>query len=326
MNCKRIFVLTALALHATLLCHLAAATNAAAPDAAVTEARLLLDVYYGNRHTLQKAGEILAQALTKNPRNAEAYVQAARLTVMGGHIVNLEFRANTIETYHALLDQALTIDPNNQKAHILKAEAYDVQGDYNREKASLDQARTYGESDPWLWMGYGRYYAATGDNRSAYQFYTKVEALGPGESATQRKAYVSALAELANYTPRGTEPTARLRAMAGKAWKERHPADAWTLGSFAESFMCQNMFEDASIYAREAVRTMNYGAGRLTLAASLYAQAAQLRVDNKPRADSDKLITEAAALGFKRAAVLTKLQSCGADLQQLQSTLLEIVR
>jgi len=320
VNCKRIFVLTALALHATLLCHLAAATNAAAPDAAVTEARLLLDVYYGNRHTLQKAGEILAQALTKNPRNAEAYVQAARLTVMGGHIVNLEFRANTIETYHALLDQALT------KAHILKAEAYDVQGDYNREKASLDQARTYGESDPWLWMGYGRYYAATGDNRSAYQFYTKVEALGPGESATQRKAYVSALAELANYTPRGTEPTARLRAMAGKAWKERHPADAWTLGSFAESFMCQNMFEDASIYAREAVRTMNYGAGRLTLAASLYAQAAQLRVDNKPRADSDKLITEAAALGFKRAAVLTKLQSCGADLQQLQSTLLEIVR
>jgi len=324
MSNRRFFALVALVLHAVFTSPLAAAADVVGSNAAVAEAKQWLDTYYGNTENLQKASDLLNNALESHPRNAHAYVQAARLTVMGGYIVRSEFKSGTAEAYHALLDQALTIDPDNQKAHILKAEAYDIQRDYPREKASLDKAQGYGESDPWLWMGYGRYYGKIGDPTLAYHYYTKVEALGPGKSAEHKKAYVSSLTQLARYTPVNAEP-GRLKTLAGKAWRERHPADAWTLGSFAELFVSENMFEDATTYAREALRTMNYGAGRLILASSLYAHAAQLIVDNKARADSDKLIVEARTLGFDRAVILARLQRSGATLEKLMPTLMKIV-
>ncbi len=323
MNHRRFLALVTFALHAIFVSPPATAIDVVGSNATVAEAKQLLDTYYGNTENLQKASELLNRALEVNPRNAHAYVQAARLTVMGGYIARSEFKSGTAEAYHALLDQALAIDADNQKAHILKAEAYDIQRDYPREKMSLDKAQGYGD-DPWLWMGYGRYYGKIGDPTLAYHYYTKVEALGPGKSAEHRRAYISSLTQLARYTPVNAEP-GRLKSLASKAWRERHPADAWTLGSFAEFFVSENMFEDASTYAREALRTMNYGAGRLILASSLYAHAAQLIVDNKARADSEKLIAEARTLGFHRAAIMARLQRSKADLEKLMPTLMAIV-
>lgn len=325
MHNWRFFQRAALVMYTAFPCGLAVAADSDSSTALVAEARELLDTYYGSRENLRRAGVLLNKAMARNEKDADAYVQAARLAVLGGHIVRYEFVNNTIETYHAFLDRALAIDPENQKAYILKAEAYDIQRDYRSEKKALDQARELGESDPWLWMGYGRYYGQMGDSAARRQFFSKVQALGPGKTNSQRKAYVSALNELALIKPAPGEPS-RLKELASEAWRERYPTDAWTLGNFADIFAFHAMFDDAIIYAREALRTMNYGAGRLTLAVSLYGKAAQLIVENQRPHDADPLISEARTLGFDQADILGRLHRSSAEVKRLMPTIRTIVR
>jgi tetratricopeptide (TPR) repeat protein len=289
----------------------------------VTEAKQLLDRYYGSRENLQLAATLLEAAIATDDSNANAYVQAARLTIMGGHIFRDQFQPNSVEAYHALLDKALSIDPSNQKAHILKAEAHDIQKNYPQEKASLERARELGSTDPWLYVGYGRYYGNMRNGTLAYAFYSKVEALGPGDSAEQRRAYISALLGLSRYKPRG-QPS-RLKELASRASRERDPADAWILGDFAELFVFYGMFDDAIEYAREALRTMNYGAARLVLAESLYGKAAQLIAQDKS-ADANDLIVEARHLGFDSADVLARLETSNEEVKSLMPILSKIVK
>lgn len=308
MNTKRLFPLAMLVLLAALICHVRA-VHATPQDtsADLAEAKHLLDTYYGRRDNLRRAGQLLDKVLAADRRNAAAYVQAARLTVMGGHIVREEYKSNTIETYHALLDKALAIDPNNQKAHILKAEAYDKQGDFAREKSSLDRARTYGESDPWLWNGYGRYYRKIGDRETSRTYFAKVETLGPGTLPEHRKAYTSALQDLARFKDAGQDPE-RLKSLAAAARRERHPDDAWVLGDFADLFVYYCMFDEAIDYARESLRVMDFGVGRVSLATALYGKAAGIIVAKGPREEADRLIAEARSLGVGKEAVLRTLE------------------
>jgi len=324
MNYKRFIVAAALILHAALMCHSAVAANSEGQKT-VAEAKFLLDTYYGNGGNLQRASVLLNKALARSERDAEAYIQAARLTVMGGHIDREDDRTNTADAYHALLDKALAIDPRNQKAHILKAEAYDLQKDYRREVAELDKAKAYGESDPWLWMGYARFSERFDDHMSAYHFYSKVEALGPGTSLEHRRAYVYALDHLADFGPAPGEPF-RLKELANTARRERHPTDAWTLGNFAEKFVYHGMFDDAIVFSREALQTMNYGAARLTLAAALYGKAALLIVEGKQRGDADRLISEAQKLGLNRSDILARLEDSGPQADRLMPTFRQIVK
>ena len=291
---------------------------------AVLEAKQLLDTYYGNRANLQKAAALLERALSGDSKDANAYVQAARLTVMGGYVGGERFRDGMIENYHAFIDKALATDPKNQKAYILKAEAYDIQRDFLQEKLALDKAKALGSSDPWLWMGYARYYSKVNDPTTAFHFYTEVEALGPGTSAESRRAYVSALVKLARFKPPAGQPS-RLKSLAATAWRERFPTDAWTLGNFADEFVFHGLFDDAIRFSREALRTMDYGAGRLTLAVSLYGRAAQL-VSMKRASDARRLQEEAARLGFDRAAILNRLEGSSDEVQRLMPILRESIQ
>lgn len=304
---------------------LAFPTHAQETDPRVDQARQLLDIYYGESDILERSGRLIGAALQSNGNNAEALIQAARLTVKGGYISDARIVEGTLELCHGFLDRAITIEPNLAQAYQLKAELYDLQDNYPRERAALEKAKELNDSDPWLWLGYGRYYRNIDQLWSARLFYERVKTKGPGKSIPERKAYVTALEQIATILPLDA-PVEEIRALALAANAERYPTNAWVLGNFAGSFFVRGYFDDAIDYARQALKVSNYGNARLALATGLYSKAAWLMVNGQSEAQVKPLVEEARKLGFGREAILNRATRGGSKLEPLIPTLTKIVR
>lgn len=295
-----------------------AGTSRAEPatsTALALEAKAALDAYYGNPAQLERAAQLLTRAVTANKADALVWVQAARLTVKGGHVVRTEFRPGSLEAYGELLDRALSIDPNNAKAHILKAEYFDLKGDLAAERAALDKARQTGTDDPWLLVGYGRLHRNIGDLDRAIGYHSEARARGPGSTLEQRNAYVGALNGLANCAAAKGDENA-LRELTEATRRGRDPRDAWALGNHADFLVRACMFDEAITVAREALRTMDYGAGRLTLAAAQFGKAAQLTIAGN-RAAAAPLLTEARSHGYSGSSVLSQFRLANKKCKQV---------
>lgn len=323
-------ILWKLVLLPLLCCVSAAGWAASQPESkTVAQARELVDTYYGNQANLIGAARLLELAHQADPRDAHVFVQAARITVMGGYLSFGNYESGTFERYGALLDKAIALDGTNAKAHILKAQVFANQKRYREQLQELDKAKALETTDPWLLIGYASYYKNIGSGPDAYDFYSQVERRGPGATASERKAYVSALAALSGMLEPAEKREDKLRKYAALALKERYPTDAWTPHGYAEDFLDYHLFDDAIVYAREALKTMDYGAGRRTLAGALYAKAAQLVLDGRPLKESKPYIDEAETFGFSKAAVIEYLvqrRGIGGSLDVLTSTLDKIIR
>lgn len=280
------------------------------------DAAQLLDTHFGDDTKLDSADRLLQRAIALEPSNAFACLQLARL--------GLARHGRDTARWRHWLDRALMLDPRDARAHLLAAELHALNGDPAARRAALDQARDLaGARDPWLSIGYARYHGDQGDWTLARQLYLRVEAGGPGLNSSDRQAYVTALTRLAHFTAISRDPE-RLRALAAQAARERHPDDAWVLGSFAARFVAVGMFEDAAAQARAALRVMNHMAARLTLAAALYGQAAAL-IRAERKADATPLIGEARALGLDGRRVLERLAQGSEPVQALMPVLLAII-
>jgi hypothetical protein len=62
---------------------------------------------------LDEAANLISSILADSPNSAQAYLQAARITVNGGRIVQNIFEPGTLNLYDKLIDRALGIEPNN---------------------------------------------------------------------------------------------------------------------------------------------------------------------------------------------------------------------
>jgi tetratricopeptide (TPR) repeat protein len=278
-----------------------------AESARVAEARELLDTYYGNQANLIRSAQLLERAFEANPMDANVFVQAARITVMGGHLKFDEYQNGTFERSSALLDKAISLDPRNVQAHILKASAFRRQGAYQNQLVELDRAKDLGTNDPWLQVGYGSYYRLTNSLGRSYEAYSDVARRGPGSTASERRAYIAAIDVLRTFNVGGVQAKDKIREYAAIALKERYPTDAWTPLGYAEHFIDYHLFGDAIFYAREALKTMDFGAGRLTLAAALYARAAQLTSMGGSPKEIETLLSEARKFEFSKATILEYL-------------------
>lgn len=288
------------------------------------KAKEALDAHYGNQKQLNAAAALLTRALAEDEPKAMVYVQAARLTIKGGHVVATRFRPGTVDAYGELLDRALSLDPVNAKARILKAEYFHLRRDYRSERAELDKANETGTKDAWLLVGYGRHHEQVGKANQAFAYYTRVRDRGPGPTTEQRNAYISSLNRLAAFAVSWDDPKA-LRELMQLIRKECDPRDAWALGNLSDSLVSAGMFDDAIATAREALATMSYGSGRLTLTAALYGKAAELTVAGEHEAAAP-LLQEAHANGFSRRAVLDRFAYGRARIVQLRPTLEALVK
>jgi hypothetical protein len=84
------------------------------------------------------------------------------------------------------------------------------------------------------------------------------------------------------------------------------------------------MFDDAIIYAKEALKTMNYGAGRMTLATALFGKAAEL-IDAGKAAEADKYVVQAKYMGSDPRDVLERLEGSSDSVDRLMPTLRKII-
>jgi tetratricopeptide (TPR) repeat protein len=299
------------------------AADAVTASRLALEAKQALDEHFGNQAQLALAAKLLARAIEENRDDASIYVQAARLTVKGGHVVATQFRPGTVDAYGELLDRALSLGPGNAKAHILKAEYFHLKGAFPSERAELGKARQTGTNDAWLLVGYGRLYESTGEVDQALRSYSAVRARGPGASLEQRNAYIAALNGLAAFAAMYGDDD-KLRELMVAIRKGRDPRDAWALGNLADSLVHGGMFDEAIAVAREALQTMNYGAGRLGLTAALYGKAAELTLAKKPGLAAP-LIKEARDFGYGKASVLGRFKFSTAKVTRLLPTLETIV-
>lgn len=287
------------------------------------EAKQALDAHYGNQAQLTRAAELLVRALAEDKENATVYVQAARLTVKGGHVVASQFRPGSVDAYGELLDRALSLDPDNAKAHVLKAEYFHIKGSLASERVELDKAKGASTDDSWLFVGYARLYRSTGDLEKALSNYSEVRRRGPGASLEQRNAYIAALNGLANLAA-ATGDEKALRELIDATRKGRDPRDAWALGNLSESLVRAGMFDEAIAVGREALQAMNYGAGRLTLTAALYGKAAELTLAGSPGLAAP-LAQEARNYGYSKSSVLRRFEFGTSKVAKLLPVLETIV-
>jgi tetratricopeptide (TPR) repeat protein len=316
-------VATALAAACLAVANSASATREKSTQLAL-EAKEALDAHFGNPAQLAKAAALLTRALDEDETDPTIYVQAARLTVKGGHVVATRFRPGTIDAYGELLDRALSLDPKNPKALILKAEYFYYRGDYASERSSLDKAKETGTRDSWLLIGYGRHYRRAGDARQAFSSYSEARQRGVGSTLEQRNAYIASLSMLAGYAAI-SQDMRTLKDLVDLTRKERDPRDAWALGNLAEQLIHAGVFDEAIALSREALATMNYGAGRLALTAALYGKAAELTAEGDQKGAAP-FLQEARSYGFDRASVLDRFaRGNGEIVTQLLPTIEALV-
>lgn len=296
----------------------------------VAEARELLDTYYGNSSILQKASALLQRAYEQNPKDANLYVQSGRLVVKGGHISYANFQSGTFETYGALLDKAISLDKNNKMAHALKAEVFQYQKNYPAQLAELKKAKAIGPMDSWLQIGFAEYYCQVKQMEKCWAAYHAAMESRPVETPSQKRAYIASLDGLRRYFGSSVvSDLEMLRSYAIEASKVKYPTDAWTPQGYAESFLFYQDFDNAILYARDALKTMDFGAGRLTLVGALYAKAAQISTSGGSNAQIEVLVKEAERFGFQKPVILDYLlvkRDVGLRFPNLKQVLNRIVR
>lgn len=194
------------------------------------------------------------------------------------------------------------MDPDKAKARILKVEYFHPKGSYASERAELDKARATGTTDSWLLVGYGRFFRRMNDLETALHHYSEARLRGPGTGLEQRNAYVASLNGLASLAAQTAEE-GTLRQLIQATRDARGKRDARALGELARPLVIAGMFDEAIGVAREALQTMNYGVGRLTLTAALFGKAAELRAAGKPRLAAP-FLKEARGYGSDRESVL----------------------
>ncbi|MDB5871111.1 MAG: hypothetical protein JWQ07_553 [Ramlibacter sp.] len=304
----------------------------------VRQARELVDTYYGNPELLTRAAALLEAAYAQNPRETHLFVQAARITMMGGRLSYDRYDGNLIARYSALVDQALALDATNDKAHILKADVFEMQGRRREQLVELEKARTFaaGIEDPWLQVGFARYHMAIGEVGVAHAIYSNLVDLGPGTTASDRRAYIAAVDQLGEMLVGEASLEDHLRKYGALTLQHHYPTDGESVENAASRFLTSGMVDDAMAFARESLKAADCANirvpqatcvnARMTLAASLYAKAAQLHKAGRPRKETQPLLDEANRQGFHRGEIMGHMQQCRCGwFSQLTPTLDEIL-
>jgi tetratricopeptide (TPR) repeat protein len=156
-------------------------------------------------------------------------------------------------------------------------------------------------ADPWLRVTLAKYYDEIDQPDKAAAELNRVISGGPGPDSEQRRAYTVAMVRKARILGE-LENASEVRAWAMMADVSRHPKDAWTLGSFAETFLAIGLFDDSITYASKALKVMDYGVARRTLAFALYGRAAELV--SKGANGSEVSLREADELNYSRQAAI----------------------
>ena len=249
----------------------------------------LLDAYRGDGATLSAARTKLEAIIEQDPRYAPAYREMARYFIMSGHISYLNFQPGSLEAADQSLKTAIDIDPHYAEAYVLEGHLYRLMKRSTDAKAALTKADELGAADPWLQNNWADILIDEGRFDEAAQRYRRVIDSG----TSNKKAMISAFEGLTRYYTSIDRPDE-----IDSLYKKQiayEPDRAWTYGNYAQFLLCDRDDYDAAIFqARQALKIMDYGVGRATLASSLYRKWAELALQGQP-IEAARYLSEAKA-------------------------------
>jgi tetratricopeptide (TPR) repeat protein len=267
----------------------------------INQARDLLDSWSGQGEILAKAKYILDRVMARDPQNYHALKEVARYYIMDGYISSVKvsngrniysvgrFEPGTLERAEKVLKTALHINPNYAEGYILLGHVYSQQSRLKESCEALAKAEALGTDDPWLHLNWAYVLIASGEIEKAADRYRIVLRSG----TKNKKALISTYSFLIEFHKdrREYEKVSDLFETIFKI----DPTNAWARGNYADFLRTElGKFDEAVAYAREALRIMDYGVGRLILAKSLYGKWADLIIsDKKPEDQAQEYFDEA---------------------------------
>jgi tetratricopeptide (TPR) repeat protein len=312
-----------LAIAFSLFCN-AVAADPVANSAKLKRATQLVDDYFGDRRDLDEAAVLVSQILAKDKHSAEAFVQAARITIKGGYIVGDEYEPEAEQLTEKFVNRALQIDPRNITALSLKAEQYIGQKDLPKALSTLQLGLSINPNYPWLHLDFAWYYRTKREFDMANREYQFVIDRGPNGDSDQTRCYPRAITSMAEVFAgiQGEGKISEIREWAVIVDNTRSPKDAWILDRFAEIFAEKGYFDDALVYSRKALSVMDFGVGRRTLAMTLYGKSAQLSNQGK---DYSALLNEAKSMNFSRADIALWFEDTEPNVSMLLPIVLKLL-
>lgn len=260
--------------------------------AKVARAREIIDLWRGRSEDLPDAYELLSSALRSEPSFAPAFPEVARfLMIAGGRTLPFTAAAQRITSPEDALIRVLKIEPDYADAYVLLGYVYTISRRYEEASQALRKAESIGTSIPWLSINKAALLVRDEKYQEALDLYQAVIDSG----TRNRKARSAAFDQIADVLrqmkqfPRAH--TAYRRAIA------YDPESAWEKGNYAEFLLYDWKDVDGAIdQARQALKQMDYGAARFTLAAALYTKWAMLLRDGKSEVDVQSYYDEAASV------------------------------
>jgi tetratricopeptide (TPR) repeat protein len=248
--------------------------------AEVVRARALLDSWRGQPQILQEAKGILDSVVQKDDSFAPAYREYGRFYIMAGD--------DRLELAEKSTLKSIEIEPNYADSYVLLGHLYEISKRYSEAKVALDKAESIGTGIPWLPINRAILLRRDKKYEEAIRLLQSVVDSKTSES----KAYNAALDELAEiYEKMGRYADANEAHKRCIAYK---PDSAWVYGNYAYFLLFRfNDVDGAIDNGRKALRLMDYGAGRFTLASALYTKWAMLIKEGDPGRKSQEYFEEA---------------------------------
>ena len=267
------------------VCVTAAATdeNKRAAVGMVAEAALLLDQYQGDPQLLQQAGAKLRQALAMNPDEPAAYVELARYTMKASGL-----NPTSLARSEELIRRAITIAPNFGNAYVLLGYVLTHADRLKEAEAAFAAAKQHRATSPWLEFNIAEMQESQGKRQLAAETFMRVAALSTNPTGLRS----SALSWLQKYYV--GEKQLQQADLAYRKQIELEPDHPWPKGNYSAFLRMYRLDLDQSErYAREALRLMNYGMARQSLAKTLYLKWAEALVVQKDAKRAEELYAEA---------------------------------
>jgi tetratricopeptide (TPR) repeat protein len=236
------------------------------------EARNFLDSWQGQKEILNNASVLLQSVLDKDDEFAPAHREYGRLMLMSSLINSQNLKADKLALSEKSILKSIEIEPEYADSYVLLGHLYTNMRKYDDAEIALKKADVIGTETPWLDLNWADLLLIQGKNLDAIKRYEKVIS----SKTPNRKAYLSALS--------GVTDTYYKMGDLNKVneWYKKQIAydsqSAWARGNYAGFLLFNyNDVDGAITYAEQALKIMNYGLGKLTLACAYYTKWAQLK-------------------------------------------------
>lgn len=252
------------------------------------EAKKSIDSWHGDPAPLITAKAILDQLLEKDPKLVPAHLQMYRFYKKDGYISRKKYKPGSLESAERHLKLALRYDPGYADTYVFYADLYLLKNNAAAARQALEKAKTIGTQDPWFDLEWADLLRLEGKKEEAGAALNKLIAGG----TTDKTVLAAAYDNLITYYMERKE-FAEVKTLYEKMF-ELDPTNAWSRGNYADFLLYELGDVDGAIrYADIALRIMNYGMGRFTLASALYAKWAGLYMEKRQPEEAKKYFAAA---------------------------------